>query len=91
MHENSAYAHLDLTQKNPKPQKSFVGHPFTCDRPEVFLTLVQTGEKEFLLSANNPTTESMNVKITKSKFFDLTTKDEMSVEIAAGDEIVLKL
>jgi hypothetical protein len=66
-------------------------HPFTCDRPEVFLTLVQTGEKEFLLSANNPTPESVNVKITKSKFFDLTTKEEVSVEIAAGDEVVLKL
>jgi hypothetical protein len=43
------------------------------------------------LSAHNPTPKPLNVKITKSIFFDLPSKKEMNVEIAPGEEIVLKL
>ncbi len=44
MHEAAAWAHLDLTAANPEPASVCIGHPFTCDDPELFLTLVQTTE-----------------------------------------------
>ncbi|MBM4081572.1 MAG: hypothetical protein FJ278_17845, partial [Planctomycetes bacterium] len=47
VHEGKAYAHVDLTAAKPKPQRLFVGHPFTCDNPAVFLTLVQVAERKF--------------------------------------------
>jgi hypothetical protein len=41
----------------------FIGHPFVCDRPEVSLTVAQTGPESFRIEAHNPTDQAIQATI----------------------------
>jgi len=90
MHEGRAYSHLNLTGPKPAPVVLFVGHPFTCDRDEMFLTLVQTGKRELLLQVHNPTDRDVSTVIRRSKWFDLADRDEIKVQVPAGDSVTIR-
>jgi len=85
----TAYAHVDLTGERPEARRLFVGHPFTCDRPELHLTLVQTAESEFTLAVHNPTDEEVAAAITRSPWFDLVAEETLEASVPAGDSVLL--
>ena len=83
-----AYTHVQFDRK---PQRLFIGHPFTCDRPEATLALAQTGAKEFLLTVHNPTDEPMRCTIERSRFFTLTSQCPGPLDVPAGDQVVVDI
>jgi len=91
MHEGAAWAHLDFTADRPAPARLFVGHPFTCDRPELFLTLVQTGEAEFTLAVHNPTDAEVAATLTPAPWFDLIADEQLQATVPAGDSVVVAI
>jgi len=82
MLKDKAYAHIPPFTK---PQKLFIGHPFTCDKKEIFITLVQTGKEKFILSLNNPTDRILNVNLKKSPFFNFIKFKSCKISIPAGE------
>jgi len=83
-----AYTHVQFDRK---PQRLFVGHPFTCDQPDAVLVLAQTGPKRFLLTVHNPTDEPMKCTLEKSRFFTLTSQCPGPLDVAAGDQVVVEI
>jgi len=88
MLENAAYVQLGVGAEDPH---LFIGHPFTCDTEEVFLTLVQTGESEFVLSLHNPTDRQLDVTVSKSPAFDLVEFERRRVTIPAGATVTVPM
>jgi hypothetical protein len=91
MHEGAAWAHLNFTGDRPQPAHVFVGHPFTADDPELFLTLVQTGESEFVLAVHNPTEAEVTATLTPAPWFDLVATEPLSATVPAGDSVTLTI
>jgi len=81
MHDNSAYCH------RPPPERGgriFVGHPFTLDHPELWLSVVQTRERELTVQIHNPTARAVTTQVSRSPFFDFVTCKGFGVEVQAG-------
>lgn len=91
VHEGAAWAHLDFTADHPRSARVFVGHPFTADSPELFLTLVQTAESEFVLAVHNPTDAEISATLTPAPWFDLVGPEPQSATIPAGDSVMLTI
>ncbi|MDP6119293.1 MAG: hypothetical protein QGF00_29170 [Planctomycetota bacterium] len=89
MHDNKAYCHRAPTERSGR---IFIGHPFTLNRPEMFLSVVQTREAELTMQIHNPTDKAASVRVTRSPFFDFVNCTDSDVEIEAGRsaEFVLK-
>ena len=83
-----AYTHVQFDRK---PKRLFVGHPFTCDRPDAVLALAQTGPKRFLLTVHNPTDEPMKCTLERSRFFTLTSQCPGPLDVPAGDQAVVDI
>ena len=83
-----AYTHV---QFDSKPQRLFVGHPFTCDQPEAVLVLAQTGPSEFLLTVHNPTDKPMVCTLERSPFFTLSSTCPEPLDVPAGDQVVVTI
>ncbi len=67
---------LLLTRKSPQageegngPSVLFIGHPFVCDDPDVFLTVVQTGPSSLYLNAHNVGDEPKTIAISRCPDF----------------------
>ena len=66
----------------------FIGHPFVCDRPEVSLTVAQTGPESFQIEAHNPTDLTIHTTIAANA--DAGTKGKVQpVELPAGSSKVV--
>ena len=66
----------------------FIGHPFVCDRPEVSLTVAQTGPESFQIEAHNPTDQAIQTTIEANA--DAGTKVKVQrVELPAGSSKML--
>ncbi|MCG2660502.1 MAG: hypothetical protein L6437_09685, partial [Kiritimatiellae bacterium] len=83
--DNAAYVQLGTGAEDPHV---FIGHPFTCNNRDVFLNLVQTGEKHWTLEIHNPTDQLVKLEIKKSKWFDLIKTDDFGVTVNAGASCV---
>lgn len=65
--EGKTFAHLkDLRA----PITFFIGHPFVCNDPDIFLTAIQTGASSLWLYAHNPTREHRSVRVRRAEGFD---------------------
>jgi len=65
----------------------FVGHPVTCDRPELFVQVTQSGEKRWSVEVHNPTDTDITAKLRVSPFFDPlagASFDGREAHVAAG-------
>jgi hypothetical protein len=84
MLDDAAYAQLSVGAED---SRLFIGHPFTCDRKDVRLTFVQTGEKDFRLDLHNPTGQSQSVRVKRTRSFDLVQTDGFTVELKPGSSV----
>ena len=88
MLKGTAYAHLRPTRKS---QQIFIGHPFTCNQPDVFMTAVQTGEKTWTLSFNNPTDKDLVVNVKCSRWFKMVPMQPITVNVPAGSSVKVEV
>jgi len=86
MHDNKAYCHRALDERKGK---IFIGHPFTLDKPQLWLSVVQTGVKELTLQVHNPTDRAVVTKVRQSPFFDMVSTEEVEVTVPAGQTVEL--
>ncbi|MCC6578890.1 MAG: hypothetical protein IT440_00480 [Phycisphaeraceae bacterium] len=86
--ENQAWATVPMRGKTDL----FVGHPVTCDNPDIFLQLVQTGDNNWQLEVNNPTDATQTVTWTINPHFDPLrnrTPSSQTIIMNAGKSVVL--
>jgi len=57
---DSAYVTMDLREGD---KDIFIGHPIVCDDKEVFINVVQTGEKKFGIYLHNPTPKEKRIRV----------------------------
>jgi len=88
MHAGAAYAHVP-----PGKLQSdiFIGHPFTCDQPKVFMTVVQTGEKEWLMSLHNPTDKPLIINARRSNYFGALPMYPIQATVPAGQTVRIEM
>jgi len=78
---NRAYCHRPPDQRGGR---IFIGRPFTAGNPELFLSVVQTGEKELTLQVNNPADAPIETTIVRNPAFDLVPAEDFTVSIPTG-------
>ena len=88
MLKDVAYAHLRPTRKS---QQLFIGHPFTCDQPDVFMSAVQTAEKTWTLSFNNPTDKDLVINAKRSRGFSMVPMQPIVVNVPAGSSVKVEV
>ncbi|MBC7328400.1 hypothetical protein H5T87_09865 [bacterium] len=85
--KDSAYATIDLREGE---KDIFIGHPVICDDREVFINVVQTGEKEFSIYIHNPTATTKKVLLRSSPFWTLGKLSPRRVTLQPGEVKLLK-
>ena len=78
---NAAYCHRAPAERRGR---IFIGHPFTLDDKRLWLSVVQTHDRELTLQIHNPTDQAASVRVTRSPFFDFVTCEDIEVQIPAG-------
>lgn len=66
MLDNQAWATLPLHGK----LDGFIGHPVTCDQPQVVLQVTQTGDHAWVVEAHNPTDAPLTTTLRLHPAFD---------------------
>jgi len=84
MHDNKAYCHRAPEDRGGR---IFIGHPFTLDHPELWLSVVQTGKVTLTLQINNPTDRAATVRIRRSPYFDFVSCEDFSADVPAGGTV----
>ena len=88
MHDNKAYCHRGPAERGGK---IFIGHPFTLDTSELWLTTVQTQEREITLQVHNPTDKPVSARLTRSPYFDFVACDDFDMNVPAGQTVEYSL
>ncbi|MBU4211241.1 MAG: hypothetical protein KKD33_01510 [Verrucomicrobia bacterium] len=84
MHANKAYCHRALDELKGK---IFIGHPFTLDKPELCLSVVQTDMKALTMQIHNPTDQPVSVRVKRSPFFNFVTCEDLTSDVPAGSTV----
>jgi len=84
MLDNAAHAHVAPTSQ---AASLFIGHPFTCDQPHIFLTAAQVGEKQWLLSLHNPTDQPLDTNVQRSRWFGLVPSYPIKALVPPGQTV----
>jgi len=79
-----AYVQLGVGTEDPL---LFIGHPFTLDKPELWLSVVQTNAKELTIQVHNPTDRALCSVVQRSRFFDMVLCDDFEVTVPAGQTV----
>jgi hypothetical protein len=72
----------------------FLGHPITCDAPELGVQVAQAAEGKWLVELHNPTDRPIRATVRASAFFDPLEGKALPdgpVEVPAGASVVLEL
>ena len=81
MSGGKAYCHLPPTEKE---SDLYIGHPFTLDRDSLWLSVVQTGEKEVTLQIQNPADKPVTTTVHRSPYFDFVQSADFKITVPAG-------
>ncbi|HEY3416496.1 MAG TPA: hypothetical protein VGM23_06405, partial [Armatimonadota bacterium] len=84
MEGNKAYCQRALDERKGK---IFIGHPFTLDKPALWLSAVQTDKDEITLQLHNPSDRPETAKVTRSPYFDFVTCTDFDVSVPAGTTV----
>ena len=84
MEGNKAYCQRGLDERGGK---IFLGHPFTLDHPELWLSVVQTGAQELTMQIHNPTDAAVTAQVTRSPYFDFVTCPDFAAPVPAGTTV----
>ena len=84
MHANKAYCHRAPAERGGK---TFIGHPFTLSKSELWLTTVQTGVRELTVQVHNPTDKPVAARMTRCPYFDFVTCDDFNLNVPAGQTV----
>jgi hypothetical protein len=81
MVENTAYCHRAPFDRTGN---LFIGHPFTLDCPDVWITVVQTRDHELTVQIHNPNDGARTANIKRTPAFDFIECDNFTVKLGAG-------
>ena len=81
MRQGAAYCHRTPDERSGE---LFIGHPFTADRPDIFISVAQTGKDELTLQLHNPGTAPVRTTLTRSPFFDFVSCPPIAADLPAG-------
>lgn len=67
----------------------FVGQPLTCDRPELFIQVTQTGESTWAVEIHNPTDQAIRATLKKNPEFDPLRQAKLddAIDVPAGASV----
>jgi hypothetical protein len=78
--EGRAYAQLDISETDTAP---FIGHPVTCDRDEVRITVSWETKGMWYVEAHNPTENALRTSLSTSPGWDVFEFSEV-VDLEGG-------
>jgi hypothetical protein len=82
--ENMACVVLDPSSAD---QSFFIGHPVTCDQPEVKLLLTQVAENAWQLEVHNPTDKEVRTQLAFPREFTPLSSTVPSVTLKPGSSV----
>lgn len=88
--EDESYAALELSGG----RDFFLGHPVTCNHPEVRLQLTQVSESGYRLEVHNPLEEDLKVELRRNHLFEPLAKfdlPEQNFELRGGTSVFFSL
>ncbi|MFA6294393.1 MAG: hypothetical protein WC637_21565, partial [Victivallales bacterium] len=67
----------------------FMGHPVTCDNPELFLQVTRTGDDAWRVEIHNPTDKPVKAKIAANPLFEPLAgkKVDAEIDLAPGSSV----
>jgi hypothetical protein len=81
---DAAYCHRAPDERRGR---ILIGHPFTLDRRELWLSVVQTGLRELTLQIHNSTDQPMETTVSRNPLFDLVLAQDFQVRVPAGQTV----
>ena len=83
---------LDDSRSQPEPIETTppVQQPEPArnvDKPELWLTTVQTGNRELTVQIHNPTDKPIAARLTRSPYFDFIACDDFDLNVPAGQTV----
>ena len=81
MTRDAAYCHRAPTERSGR---IFIGHPFTLDRRELCLSVVQTGVRELTVQVHNMTDKACTTTVRRSPYFDMVAVRDFKVTVPPG-------
>jgi len=84
MHDNMAYCHRAPTDRGGKV---FIGHPFTLDKSDLCLSVVQTGTRELTVQIHNPTDQARSTVVRRTPYFDMMAAKDFKATVPAGQTV----
>jgi len=85
--KDTAYVTIDLREGDVG---IFVGHPVICDDPEVFINVVQTGDKEFTAYLHNPAERKKDIKVKTNPEWTIGNIQQTSIILNPGEVKAIK-
>jgi hypothetical protein len=86
--DDTAYVILNPTADE---ENFFIGHPATCDRPELRLQLTQTNASQWLLEIHNPTDREIEGQVGFAREFTPLQGDPVKVKVGPGQSQAVSL
>jgi hypothetical protein len=84
---DSAYVTMDLREGD---KDIFIGHPIVCDDKEVFINVVQTGEKKFSIYLHNPTPKEKRIRVRSADQWNWGKLPTRQVSLGPGEVKVIE-
>jgi len=81
MCDGGAYCHRRPTDRR---SRVFIGHPFTADNKDLWLSVVQTNAAELTLQIHNPTDAPITTTVRRTPYFDLLPTPPIHTAVPAG-------
>ncbi|MGB9877038.1 MAG: hypothetical protein ACPLPS_04645 [bacterium] len=79
---DKAYATIDLREGD---KDIFVGHPIVCDDKEIFINVVQTGDKIFSVYLHNPSSKKKNIIIRSNNLWSWGKLRPQKLSLSPGE------
>ena len=84
--DGSGYFGVDL---NLSDREVFLGHPVVCDRPDLFLQMLNWGPGNGRIEVHNAGEKPVTTTMRSAKGFDLLGPFRKKVTVPAGSSVVV--
>jgi len=85
--KDCAYATIDLRERD---KEIFIGHPIICSDREVYINVVQTGDREFSAYIHNPTKKPKDIILRSNPQWTLGKVSAQRMVLQPGESKLVK-
>ena len=86
LNDGTGYCQVETDKQDPDV---FIGHPFVCDQPDVFLGLVEIAKGRCRFEINNPTEKPLTCVVRRSRGFELVGEFSKTIVLNPGQSRVV--